>query len=366
MGLLRFLLACAVIIEHTSPVFGMTLTGATIAVQSFFMISGFYMALILSRKYVGAGSYGLFISNRFLKLFPIYWIVLAGVLTFAGYHWFRYGNLGVFAVWSNVALNWTAATYLVLTNLLIFGQDLTLFMRFAPDMTLAFATDFGQSTPPVFRFLLIPPAWSLGLELTFYLLAPFLLRRSTAVLCALMCLSLALRYVIAVQMGLDRDPWTYRFFPLEIAFFLAGAIAFKAYDAMSWARIPKWSLWAAFGAILLLTFVGSQLHLWAFYGSFALALPFIFRLTRNSVLDRHIGDLSYPMYVSHLLVFWVLSTTKVFDGTAQNYRGMLTIICTAFLSAGLVWMSRPIENWRGRRVSRCSPTPRQADPVTVA
>jgi len=343
----------------------MKLTGATIAVQSFFMISGFYMALILNQKYIGAGSYSLFITNRFLKLFPIYWIVLVGVLALTGYYWARHGNLGIFAVWSDYALDWKSAAYLALTNLLIFGQDLTLFLKFAPDMTLAFTTSFSQSSPPVYRFLLIPPAWSLGLELTFYVMAPWLLRRSTVFLGVLMSLSLMLRYFLAVRLGLDHDPWTYRFFPLEIALFLAGAIAFKAYVAMSWARIPNRLLWAAFGVILLFTFVGRHIHLWVFYGCFALALPFIFRLTRNSVLDRHIGDLSYPMYVSHLLVFWALSISGILDNAAAEYRGALTIICTALLSTGLVWISRPIENWRSHRVGAGSPMLRSGKPMTA-
>jgi len=366
MGLLRFLLACAVIIEHTSPVFGMTLTGATIAVQSFFMISGFYMALILNQKYLGAGSYSLFITNRFLKLFPIYWVVLAGVLVFMGYQWLRHGNLGVFSVWSDFALDWTSAIYLGLTNLLMFGQDLTLFLKFTPDMTLAFTADFRQAVPPVFRYLLIPPAWSLGIELTFYVMAPWLLRRSTVVLCVGMGISLALRYFAMAHMGLDHDPWTYRFFPFEIAFFLAGAIAFKAYAAISWGRIPNGLLWAAFGVILGLTLVGSHLNRWAFYGCFVLALPFIFRLTRTSVLDRHIGDLSYPMYISHLLVLWVLSDAGVFAGAAAEYRGVLTITGAALLSVGLAWITRPIENWRGRRVRTGSRPLPAAEPATTA
>lgn len=35
------------------------------------------MALILNEKYKGPGSYYLFITNRFLRLLPAYWVVLA-------------------------------------------------------------------------------------------------------------------------------------------------------------------------------------------------------------------------------------------------------------------------------------------------
>lgn len=351
MGLIRFLLACAVIIEHTSPVFGMNLTGGTIAVQAFFMISGFYMALILNQKYVGAGSYSLFITNRFLKLFPIYWIVLAGVVLFGAYHWLRHGNLGVLSVWSTYALHWTSAAYLALTNLLIFGQDLSLFLKFTPDMGLGFTAHFADSTPRVVQFLLIPPAWSLGIELVFYVMAPFLVRRSAAFLGVLLTASLILRYVILVRMGLANDPWPTRFYPMELAFFVAGAICFKAYVAIPWPRIPKKALSVPLLLVLAMTVFAEGVNIWAFYACFALAMPFVFQFTKHNAFDRKIGDLSYPMYISHLLVLWTLSASGIFDRLGGDYRGLLTVVCTAVVSIGLLWVSRPIENWRSRRVA---------------
>ena len=43
-----------------------------VSVQVFYIISGFYMALILNTKYVGPGSYRVFIANRLLRIFPAY------------------------------------------------------------------------------------------------------------------------------------------------------------------------------------------------------------------------------------------------------------------------------------------------------
>jgi len=73
MGSLRLFLALCVAFGH----FGMPLGFPTsdIAVQSFFVISGFYMALVLNEKY-GPGSYWLFISNRLLRLWPTYLVIL--------------------------------------------------------------------------------------------------------------------------------------------------------------------------------------------------------------------------------------------------------------------------------------------------
>ena len=51
MGLIRYLLAASVVLGHSSAIFGVTMLDANLAVRLFFIISGFYMALILDRKY---------------------------------------------------------------------------------------------------------------------------------------------------------------------------------------------------------------------------------------------------------------------------------------------------------------------------
>lgn len=38
------------------------------------------------------------------------------------------------------------------------------------------------------------------------------------------------------------------------------------------------------------------------YLAFLAALPFAFHETRNSAIDRWIGELSYPVYLTHLMV----------------------------------------------------------------
>src|SRR3569623_308588 len=77
MGFLRVLLALSVLIAHSEEFLGIKLIGGRLAVETFFIISGFYMSLVLSEKYGHIkNSYKLFISNRFLRLLPVYWVVL--------------------------------------------------------------------------------------------------------------------------------------------------------------------------------------------------------------------------------------------------------------------------------------------------
>ena len=83
MGLIRLLLALSIVAAHSGAIFGSRFVGGQIAVQSFYIISGFYMSLILNEKYIGKNnSFRLFITNRFFKLFPVYWAVLLGTIFF--------------------------------------------------------------------------------------------------------------------------------------------------------------------------------------------------------------------------------------------------------------------------------------------
>src|SRR5713226_5516703 len=75
MGILRLLFALSVLISHSRQFFGYNIANPTIAVFSFFIISGFYMGLVLDKKY-GVRSKFLFLSNRFLRIYPLYWLTL--------------------------------------------------------------------------------------------------------------------------------------------------------------------------------------------------------------------------------------------------------------------------------------------------
>lgn len=133
MGILRFLLAISVVIAHSSSIFGFDLVGGQIAVQAFFIISGFYMTLILNEKYIGANhSYRLFISNRTLRLYPVYWVVFLLTVFYSGYIYFssdglKYGNFHPYVTYIK-DLNITSILFLILTNIFLFFQDIVMFL----------------------------------------------------------------------------------------------------------------------------------------------------------------------------------------------------------------------------------------------
>jgi peptidoglycan/LPS O-acetylase OafA/YrhL len=77
MGLLRFLRALAVVFAHAgNGPFGYRIVRADLAVECFYMISGFYMALILNEKYLSKRENRIFYINRALRIYSVYFAAL--------------------------------------------------------------------------------------------------------------------------------------------------------------------------------------------------------------------------------------------------------------------------------------------------
>ncbi|TWT56732.1 Acyltransferase family protein [Thalassoglobus neptunius] len=361
MGVLRTVLALAVLVVHTEPTSRLQLTGGMAAVQCFFMISGFYMALILEKKYSGPGGYKLFISNRILRLYPIYLVVLACTFLASLASYWLLDNPGkltlYFEYWGSI--DWTSRLYLVLTNVFLLGQDALFFSQLNLSTgTFEFAPDFHTTSPECFRFLFVVQAWTLSLELMFYLIAPFIVCRRVPVIIAITAASLALRGFVANAFGLFEDPWSYRFFPFELAMFLLGTLAYKLYSrspAESWVqsrwRIPVIAVFALF--ILFYTYVPLESipRRWVFYSIAFFAIPYLFASTRYSKLDAKIGEYSYPIYISHMLVLY---STEPFLRKLhlENFKLIIVAVATFLVSAALIrWISEPLEKVRQNRVA---------------
>ncbi|GAA3919287.1 acyltransferase [Hymenobacter algoricola] len=369
MGIIRLLLAIAVVIAHSTSIFGFRMVEGAIAVQAFYIISGFYMALVLNEKYVGqAHSYRLFITNRLLRLYPIYWVVLAlSVLGSVGGYWLTGNPFKLSAYFDALPyIQPGALAYLVLTNLVVVGQDAVFFLGLNPQTGgLFFAPDFHATKPPVYMFMFLPQAWTLGVEILFYLVAPFLVRRRVSVLVLLALGSLAIRLGLH-QLGLSNDPWSYRFFPSEILFFLVGAICYRAYLVLK-TRPVDWRVYQAMLGAALLVLLSYH---WLptdlpkrvlYYLFFALSVPFLFILTKKSRLDYRLGELSYPVYISHMFTGSVVKLVLDKAHVPEAWFGLVLVVVTVLFSLVLVrFIAEPVERYRQRRVRRFQqpePTP---------
>ncbi len=359
MGILRTMLAIAIVVFHTHKIFGLRMTGGQVSVQTFYILSGFYMALILNEKYTGKGSYKLFMTNRLLRIYPVYWVVLALalILSLVGYYGFnqpyylaRYinysGSLSVFSL-----------VYFVIENLVIFGQDILLFLCIGPDGHLYFHKFPSLQPQTGFNYLLVPQAWSVSLELMFYAIAPFIVRRHWKWQLLFVVMSLGLRVCITKCFSLSHDPWTYRFFPVELAFFISGSLAYRLYKLIENRPFPNWLAYVLLGICLsfIVMYNGfvqeMEVKKWLFYGLIIVSIPFIFKVFKNNKADRAIGEFSFSLYIGHHLVVMVFHGIFFSHPKYMPYYGYSTLIASLGLSLLLnKILVQPLNRKRERRM----------------
>lgn len=357
MGTLRVLLAISVVIAHSSAIFGFRLVGGQAAVQAFFIISGFYMTLVLNEKYIGNNnSYKLFITNRLLRLFPIYWTVLLFTIlaSLATYIFSSGNNFGKIQPYYEYigSMDISSILFLVSSNIILLFQDIVMFLGLDTNSGgFFFTTDFRQTDPPLYQFLLVPQAWTIGLEITFYLIAPFLVRKKMKFIFVLILISALLR-ILLYSNGLTNDPWSYRFFPTELFFFLLGTVAYHFYKKIDPLNIKVSYLKLIYVFILLFTlfysFIPFLYKILVYLFAFFLSIPFIFILSKKWKKDRYVGELSYPIYISHMLVLWSVKFLKIpLAGGTGIVVTFLTILFSILLNE---FIAKKIEIIRQSRV----------------
>jgi peptidoglycan/LPS O-acetylase OafA/YrhL len=355
MGFIRLLLAVSVLIAHAGPLFGLTLIGGKMAVQSFFIISGFYMALILNEKYIGKnGSYRLYITNRFLRIFPLYWLIL--LLTCLLFLFLQNG----FQSFIQLASSYHPVTmmYLILTNLFMLGQDWGMFLEVNKHGLLYFSTAYEGTTPFVYLHLLVPQGWTLAIELTFYLLAPFLVKRRLWLIIVGAFASLLLRLFLYAH-GLHHEPWTNRFFPTELLFFLLGILSYRIFKKIHLTKIPYRTVMCVYIGFLCLTFlfpflpkmIGTfDLFQWVYYVSLVCSMPFFFYSFQKSKIDAYLGELAYPLFVSHFFIIYLIRF--LLPESLSQFTAILTLCLTILLSILLLKLIAPITTLRLKRVKK--------------
>ena len=370
MGILRLFLAVSVLAGHLRfgrGIFGLSFLSGGMAVQCFFVISGFYMALVLNEKYNYRGSYGTFILQRVLRLYPVYYVIvllILGLEALASY--LSAHPFGVYATWSQeprcVAL--PSLCFYAVSNCSILGLDWLWFVQEdAFTGALYFTSTTLPHTNPCIDYIVDGPAWTLGVEMSFYLVAPFLVRRSIKVQAAWMLASLVLRSAFFWSMSAkDSNSWTYCFFPSTLFFFLAGSIGYQFYKHYrpQLEKIARACLWlfVAFGFVML--FQGrlplKEYFFWIFAPISIAMVPLLFALTRNNPTDRLIGELSYPFYLVHYHV--VKAVEAVLH---ENHNSLFGPICLVITLAITYFLYKTVELrteiFRERLFKKIHPSP---------
>lgn len=328
MGTLRLLLALTVLNWHYRMVpFNFIFSYS--AVLIFFIISGFYMSMVISEKY-GTSRLGLlsFYENRALRLLPVYYIVLFGCQLAGQLGMFGQEQFDIFGQGAGHVVN----------QLLIFPQSLWANAALQP---------YGRG------YLDLGQMYTVALEMMFYALAPLIVLRGLPVVCGLFLLS-ALLNVGFWYFRAETGAWQYDFFPSILMYFLAGVLAYQFYTVVS---NQRWAAPIGYGALPLIILCGwlspsahqviwvDDLRVFAFYVFCAIAIPFLFAASKESRLDRFIGDLSYPLYVAQEPAILLVWATPWLGG--KLHGGAAVAALSMLFSIGLtILVDRPLDRFR--------------------
>lgn len=358
MGTIRTLLAISVLITHSELIFGRQLLAGDPAVTCFYILSGFLITLILSEKYTDTK---IFYINRALRIYVPYLSALAfSIIVFwiieNPYHdpeatyrgaWDQGGVLWI--VWSTIS------------NLTLVGMDLTRYIALDPsDFSITFPSFLHPGLSGGHGLLFVPQAWTLGVELQFYLLAPLLVKLRLRWLVVLAFALLVARTVLFARVrsqgvGLDDAA----IFPMQLVYFLLGALGYHGYRGLRRWQVSlklkrRLSATLTIGAVLIIVFgldllQGRERPAYDFYYlAFAFTVPFQFFLTRDWRFDKLVGEYSYPIYVFHFGV-----NALFYSYGDANWRGEVVLLTTIAVSALYIHtIDRPVQRLRARLARR--------------
>jgi len=254
-----------------------------LGVPLFFLLSSFTMYMVYFSKAQQPGFTGEFIVRRYARLLPLY---ITMIIVWVAAYYLAYG------LWM---IN---PTHIVLYATLLFSL--------VPD------TANG----------LVPAAWSIGVEMLFYLSFPVMIVRlrsiGTLTIGCVIALGISLLYQVWLARSEIVIPYNYAVSPLLYApFFFAGAILYLAWREGYFSSRQKWVLLAGSMLVLTISSVGPTAYdgtdpilYWTKVMLMGPALAAVVAAAgtfRSQDLPRaltSLGEISYSIYLIHVFVIY--------------------------------------------------------------
>ncbi len=329
-GIFRYVLAMMVTSGHLhTQLFGRPNWLGWYAVFAFFTLSGYLMTRVLHETYgYGPLPFARFVANRALRIYPPYWAAMLA-------------TIALLVSYPDVAGPMSGLIYLpvdtsgYVQNAVIVGID-------------------NRYTPA-----LVPPAWSLHVELVFYLLMALGLSRFKP---------LTLLWLIASAAWTLWTVWAGVEFGSRFSTLLGASLAFSV-GAATWYYQDHRRAWMRLAPVLFLPHAlaapflwPGDVHLAGFYASFALVPLCVMALSDWHAtgllarVDRWCGELSYPVFLLHTQAG--LFMTRVWPFPIDSWlTAFLIALPLLHVSAVLLHLATvyPLEAWRRRIRQRAAP-----------
>lgn len=173
--------------------------------------------------------------------------------------------------------------------------DIFLNVLMIPNNVLFFRSHFGELA------LIIPPTWSLGLEMTFYIIFPFILLKNFRNMVFVVSVSIFLLSQFSV---INPMVWGYTLLPGTLFYFLLGSLLFDHSESEN-----KKMVFIASGAgavILMITLLTENFKVAANFEMITALIvgPMLVFMTKNfrHKFDDFLGNISYGLFLVHYIV----------------------------------------------------------------
>jgi len=327
-GYFRFFLATLVLISHVEIRLQDSFNPGVSAVVSFYMLAGFVVCNLFSKKFISEKpQYFLFYYERALRIFPQYIFIV--ILTLSFIIVTNYGSpvFNIKGLVNNIfiiPLNY----YMVIDNSIL-------------------------QEP---KWWLIPPAWSLGVELQAYLFLPFIIYYKPIKMVAAI-ISFAV-FIVASFGIINTDIFGYRLIPGVLFIFILGITIYKnTSDHVTSDLFDKFFPAIVYAVlVLVLITLGVFKMLLAPYAretilGILIGLPiitYISKSTYSAPMNHFIGDLSYGLFLSHFLAIWVVEYYSLVVKSASPYIYVATVFIISLLLSiiGVLVVENSIKKYR--------------------
>ena len=280
MGLIRLYLAISVLIFHY-PLAADSLTfinslfiDSQIAINTFFLMSGFYISLGLNNRYKDPSQNITFYIGRVLRLWPTYLISLLLLVPT--------GKLQAVAQWI-LELPSTLKYLAIFSNTTMIGNDLLVHLSAIDGRTVfseyGIAPDHNGSS-----YILNFPSWSLSVEIMFYIAAPFIVRSFRTSLMILTLSIMSCIYVKYINPDIATLFRTDLYYPNLFIYFGLGILGYRLSESAK-TKAPLDTI-KTFAPLYLLSAVALPNNYSWLYIALSLAIPTLFELTKKNNFDK--------------------------------------------------------------------------------